>query len=790
MTELPALAALLCVAAVAAAALALRYRWLYLAERDQRRRLRVAWENTTDLMGVIGVAEDGRFLNVDRNAVNVAWFRRAFPQASEADWKAMDLETLLRTRAGYSDAEVEAALAPHREVVRTGKPVKIATHLRTTGEDVHREGVLSPIFDGRGRVAQLLFRGTDVTALRDAEKRFHDILAHTPGLVAIIGRDDGRFRYVNEAWTRISGYSAGEATGLSVFDLGVWSSDRSQRDALAPAAAQRQSAQFERPLKRRDGTVAQLLFSVVPMDYEGEPCHVAIGIDVTGIAAARAEAQAMTAHFERVFRILPEPLSISTLEDGRLIEVNDAWLQFYGLRAADVLGRTIDELGLWVDPAARREIVQRVKAGETVEGFAGRFRTASGIAYGFLSAERISWKGQAVVVVATRDVTALERTRRIALEESRHFTKTFSASPVPLAITIEEQGRIVEVNAAWERFFGFTREEAIGRTSRELGLWEHPEDRDRHAAAVARGERVESLPTRLRRRSGEVADMLLSVVPMEWYGAPGRLTAMQDVTELRRSAEEIRRLNDSLEAKVRNRTADLERAIHELESFSYSVSHDLRAPLRHIAGFTRMLVEEGNLPPGSEAARFAERASRAATRLGVLIDELLDYSRLGRKSLEPHDTDLGRVVASIVEEMADGLAGRRVQWDIGPLPRVRADPALIRLVLQNLIDNAVKYTGTRDEARIEIGARLEDGEATVWVRDNGVGFDMRYSGKLFGVFQRVHTDAEFEGTGIGLANAKRILDRHGGRIWFDAAPGHGATFTFSLPAAAEAAKAA
>jgi len=786
MIELPAYALFLGVAAAGLAVgtaivLATGQRRRYLLEREQRSRFQLVWKHSTDLMAMMSVSRDGKFQCVDINAANVAWYARAFPGVGEAEWKSMDIETLLRKHADYSEAEVAAALGNHRAAVRTGKPVTAVSDFRTTGERLYREAVFTPLTDSSGRVTHLFYRATDITQLRRAEERLREILDRTPALVAIFGSDDGRFRYVNEAWSRITGYSASDAPDVDVLQLGIWSSDRSRRTAMAPATAQGGTIQFERSLTTRDGRRLRLLFSVLPTEYEGQPCILATGIDITELTEAREQALAMRAHFERIFRLIPEPVSLSTMDEGRMIEVNDAWLQFYGLQAKEVLGRSASELKLWVDEGARASLIARVRKGERVTGMEARFRTSNGIAHGVISAERISWKGESALLASTRDVTTLERARRAALEESRHFTKIFQASPLPLAIVIGEDGKLVEVNEAWVAFFGIARDEAVGRAVETLGLFEAGADREQLVGAVERGENVRNRPCRLRRRSGEIAEALISVERMEWYGAAARLSVVQDVTELRRSNDEIRHLNDSLEAKVKARTAELELAVQEMESFSYSVSHDLRAPLRHIAGFTRMLIDDAHVSPGSEAARYAERASMAATKLGTLIDELLDYSRLGRRELTLVDTDLSRTVSSILADIDDSLAGRTVAWDVGAMPIVRADPTLIRLVMQNLIENAVKYTGKRDAARIEVGAKREDGADTIWVRDNGVGFDMQYSGKLFGVFQRMHTDAEFEGTGIGLANAKRIVERHGGRIWFDAAPDAGATFYFSLP---------
>jgi signal transduction histidine kinase len=238
----------------------------------------------------------------------------------------------------------------------------------------------------------------------------------------------------------------------------------------------------------------------------------------------------------------------------------------------------------------------------------------------------------------------------------------------------------------------------------------------------------------------------------------------------------------NLEQRVTDRTAALHAANEELEAFSYSVSHDLRAPLRHVTGFASLL--EGQLGPALDpkARRYLQTITDAAGRMAALIDNLLEFSRMGRAPVSKRRVDLTDVLREAMTEVAAQLNGRRIIWTLPPLPTVDADPALLRQVFVNLLSNAVKYTGTRAEARIEVGvADGAEGEVVIFVRDNGVGFDMAYAHKLFGVFQRLHRSEEFPGTGIGLANVRRIVQRHGGRAWAESALDAGATFYFSLP---------
>ena len=271
------------------------------------------------------------------------------------------------------------------------------------------------------------------------------------------------------------------------------------------------------------------------------------------------------------------------------------------------------------------------------------------------------------------------------------------------------------------------------------------------------------------------------------------LFAVRAATEFERVdyEDEIHALNTGLESRVAERTEALQQANRELEAFSYSVSHDLRAPLRHIAGFVEMLIEEVGDSLSSEGRRYLDVIRQSANRMGVMIDDLLAFSRAGRSEVRKIRVGLRQLIDESIQQMEQDLSGRHIEWRIGNLPEISADRGLISLVLANLIGNAVKYSRSRNPAIIEIGVDPAAGntnETVIFVRDNGIGFDMRYAHKLFGVFQRLHNDSEYEGTGIGLANVRRIVERHGGRVWADSVEGRGSTFYFTLPTEARTAQ--
>ncbi len=345
--------------------------------------------------------------------------------------------------------------------------------------------------------------------------------------------------------------------------------------------------------------------------------------------------------------------------------------------------------------------------------------------------------------------------------------------------------RFVRFNKAGEELLGFSRDELFGKNDydffpREEANFFTAKDR----AVLESGTLVDIPEETIHRRDGESRILHTKKVPIRDKNGIAQflLGISEDITERRRWEEQIRLLNDDL----RHRAEQLELANRELEAFSYSVSHDLRAPLRHIDGFADLLLQHAHAALDEKARRYLDTISDSARRMGALIDDLLVFSRMGRSEMQRTTVALESLVGEVRRSLDGEMAGREIEWHIAPLPEVQGDPAMLRLVFTNLMSNAIKYTRTRARARIEVGATESGDETTVFIRDNGVGFDMEYGHKLFGVFQRLHGADEFEGTGIGLANVRRIINRHGGRTWAEGEIDRGATFCFSLPRKHEA----
>ncbi len=273
----------------------------------------------------------------------------------------------------------------------------------------------------------------------------------------------------------------------------------------------------------------------------------------------------------------------------------------------------------------------------------------------------------------------------------------------------------------------------------------------------------------------------MKVGALDYILKPFKLNGILPVLTRALDMRRLRTENKELERCVRERTAELESANKELEAFSYSVSHDLRAPLRHIDGFAGLLQEDASSTLSDAGRRHVATISEAAKNMSKLIDDLLAFARMGRAELHRTRVAMSALVAEVLQEMAPDAQGRNVAWGIAPLPEVWGDRALLKQVWANLLGNALKYTRQREKAEIKVGCQPKAGELEFHISDNGAGFDMKYAARLFGVFQRLHREEDFEGTGVGLANVRQIITRHGGRTWAEGAVDRGATFYFSLP---------
>ncbi|MCD9018878.1 sensor histidine kinase [Parachryseolinea silvisoli] len=369
----------------------------------------------------------------------------------------------------------------------------------------------------------------------------------------------------------------------------------------------------------------------------------------------------------------------------------------------------------------------------------------------------------------------LEKNINQVKESKEKFSRIFDVNPVGISISRLPAGTMIDVNASLLKMYGFTLEEVVGRTAVELNMVDS-DVREELIRELMQGVKVRDREILVRHKSGTMFPVLFSVDTFSMADKQFVITFSYDITDRKKAEERVIQLNTDLEANLQQ----LEMANKEMESFTYSVSHDLRTPLRAIDGYARMLDEDFSTVLDNEGRRLLDTIQYNAKKMGNLIDDLLAFSRLGKKGLQKTTVNTRELVENVLYEIGNSLSDN-ASVKIGNLQPIEADYALINQVFVNLLSNAAKYSSKKECPIIEIESKLHETEVIYSVKDNGAGFDMKYADMLFGVFQRLHKVNEFDGTGVGLAIAHRIVSKHGGRIWADAKPGEGATFFFSLP---------
>lgn len=377
-----------------------------------------------------------------------------------------------------------------------------------------------------------------------------------------------------------------------------------------------------------------------------------------------------------------------------------------------------------------------------------------------------------LVIAAIRDIT-----NRKSVEAQ--FRSLLESAPDAMVV-VDQQGLIQLVNSQTEKIFGYDRVEIVGQPIELLTPKRFRKKHVKHREGYHVEHPVRPMGIGLElyglRKNGREFPVEVSLSPLETEDGLLVSAAIRDVTQRKRMEEDVQKLNEDL----KKRAAQLETANKELEAFSYSVSHDLRAPLRSIDGFSHALLDDYSEQLPDEGRSYLERIRAAAQRMATLIDDLLNLSRVTRTALQTRFINLSKIAEEVAQSLIESQPNRQVKFSIAPGLMVEGDPHLLQIVLENLLNNAWKFTSRQKMPEIEFGQKSHVKERTFYVRDNGVGFDMAYVDKLFGVFQRLHSISEFPGTGVGLATVQRIIAIHGGRIWAESAEGRGATFYFTL----------
>ena len=490
----------------------------------------------------------------------------------------------------------------------------------------------------------------------------------------------------------------------------------------------------------------------------------------------------------RMVTVVRDSNDAITIQDfaGRITAWNHGAELMYGYSEAEALTMNIERLTAPGKVDEQQDFVRRLVAGEAVTSLETQRVTKDGrlLDVWMTVTKLVDKTGRPIGIASTeRDTTAFKREAEKLRQSNEYLENLIDHANAPI-IVWDPQFRITRFNGAFEAMSGRRAGEVVGKS---LALLFPPALVKRSMELIEKttgGERWETVELAILHRDGSVRTVLWNSATI--LAADGRTPVAAiaqgwDITERKSAVEEVHRLNAELEQRIVERTAQLDAANKELEAFSYSVSHDLRAPLRHVQGYVDMLGREAEGQLSEDGRRYMQTIADASREMGVLIDDLLAFSRTGRTQIAETTVFLNGLVQESIQSIEMATRGRNIVWTIPPLPTVQGDPAMLRQVLANLLGNAVKYSRPRDPAEIELGSDgTEDGRLIFFVRDNGVGFDPQYAHKLFGVFQRLHRADEFEGTGIGLANVRRIIARHGGRTWAEGAVDKGATFYFTL----------
>lgn len=615
-------------------------------------------------------------------------------------------------------------------------------------------------------------------ALRESEARFRDVIDLSADWYweqdaeHRFTRAEGNAYLVADIAKDVMGKRRWDTPGYAPLE-GSWEEHRAMIDRREP---------FFDVLFRQDrpnGTARYLCVSGKPAFDEG-----GIFLGYHGVASDKTlevSNRLALQESERRYRdIFDKNRRINLLVDpgsGRIVEASQRACEFFGHSLTALKKLRLDEIGL-IYPPGDETVLARISA-DSHGNLEFRLHPSGGDMFDLEAFPGpVEVAGRKLVFISFNDITSRKR----AEEKLRMLVRAVEQSPASIVIT-DTAGNIEYVNPRFEEVTGYSKAEALGKNPRILQsgrtplgvyvqLWQTIT-----SGGEWRGELCNK--TKLGELYWEYAS--ISAVLDEAGKVAHFVAVKENITEQKRREEQIRELNETLERRVEARTADLERANHELDAFSYSVSHDLRGPLRAMNGFAHLIEENDGDVLSADSRSMLERMKRNALHMGELIDDLLRLARAGRHALGLKNVSLGDTAAEVVRELQ--AVNLQTIVELAPLPSKVCDRALIKQVFVNLVGNAFKYSGKQSVPRVEIGVcdqPDEDGMTVFFVRDNGAGFDMQYAQRLFGVFQRLHHERDFPGTGVGLAIVKRIVERHKGRVWADSRPGEGATFYFTL----------
>lgn len=667
----------------------------------------------------------------------------------------------------------------------SGESTSYEVDIRTkTGELITLSVNNAPVYK-HGKIAGTVSFGRDITLqkraeeeLRKSEERYRTIVDYSNDMIWTLD-EKGRFTFFNKRAEELSGRRLSDWIGKDFSPL-ILEEDLPHVIEVFKAATAGKPRQYEVRIKHPSGSLLTLAVNTAPI-YTGDTVTgtVSFGRDVTLQKQAEEELQKSEERYRTMIEHSNDMI-FTINREGRFTFFNKRAEEISGYKFEDWKGKSFAPLIVEEDMSKTMEAFRRTMAGESLR-WETRVKRPDGTAFLVsINTAPIYSEGRVIGTVSFgRDVTEQKRAEEELRASEERYRRIIENSN-DLIWTTDTEGRFTFWNKRAEEVSGYKFRDWQGKSFAPM----IPEEElPKSIEALKKGTSGQSLrwETGIRRGDGSIFRLSINTTPAyDGDKITGITCFARDITEQVEAREEVKRLNRDLERRIAERTAQLESSNKELESFSYSVSHDLRAPLRVIDGFSFALLEDYKNTLDAEGKRFLSVIRTNTQKMGQLIDDLLSHARVGRQEIWIEQVDMNAMAKEVFEEMKSSWPGRRIDFRLAPLPPAKGDKVMLRQVWANIISNALKFTKFRKTAEIEIGARTEKGKNTYYVKDNGAGFDSRYAGKLFGIFQRLHSAEDFGGTGVGLAIVERIIRRHGGRVWAEGEVDKGAAFYFEL----------
>jgi len=629
--------------------------------------------------------------------------------------------------------------------------------------------------------------------LYKSEKKYRYLFENNPMPMWIIDLPTFHFLDVNEAALAHYGYNREEFLSMTAIDIRPEEEKARFRHANHPVNIN--TAEYNRgnwKHVKKDGTIIHVEIIAHDIVYEGKTSRFILSNDITERVKAEEELQrsvkALNESQQLLSAIVDNSSAVIYVKNlqGQYLMINRRFTELFHLSQEKVLGNTDYDFFSKDMADAFREIDVRAAESDYALTEQEVAPHDDGL-HTYISVKSAlrheNGKAYATFGIST-DITQLkivEETLRKSLREISDYKFALDESSI-VAIT-DQKGIIKHANDNFCTISKYSRSELIGQDHRIINSGYHSKEFIRNLWVTIANGKIWRGELKNRAKDGTIYWVDTTIIPfLNEEGKPYQYVAIRsDITGRKKIEDELQQLNEALEEKVNTRTEQLLLANKELETFSYSVSHDLRAPLRIINGFGQILLEDYAEKLDEQGERIIQRIMNSTRKMGLLIDNLLDFSRLGRSEMRLSDVDMNELVKEVLDELKNGDTPVPSKLTVSHLKTAKGDGHLLKQVWINLISNAVKYSGKKEDPVIEIGTIKKESKDVYYIKDNGVGFDMKYKDKLFGVFQRLHYETEFTGTGVGLALVQRIITRHGGKVWAEAKENEGATFYFILP---------